>query len=372
MPLKSVTPEPVEAAGGTPRFHRLTIADARRETASAISVAFTIPPDLAPRYAFRAGQYLTLRTTLDGEEVRRTYSICSGEHDGELRVAIKKIEGGLFSVWAQDFLRAGEAIDVMTPTGRFGIPADARDGDIHVGFAAGSGITPILSLMKTVLARDAASRFFLFFGSRATQDILFRAALEDLKDRYMGRVSVFHVLSRERQDVEVLNGRLDHEKLFGLLGGMLGGVAIDHAYVCGPLAMIDGVTAALAERGVAENRVHVERFTSALSGRPRAQVVVAPDAAPHAMAAIIIDGARTEIPVAEGEAVLDAALRAGLDLPFACKGGMCCTCRARLLEGRVEMAQNYSLERWEIAAGYVLTCQSRPTTDRVALDFDQQ
>jgi ring-1,2-phenylacetyl-CoA epoxidase subunit PaaE len=368
----AATPEPIETVGGMPRFNCLTVADARRETSSAISVAFTIPLDLAERYAFRAGQYLTLRTTLDGEEVRRTYSICSGEQEGEIRVAIKRIEGGLFSVWAQDSLRVGTTIDVMTPTGRFGIPVDARDGDVHVGFAAGSGITPILSVMKTVLAREPKSRFFLFYGSRATQDILFRGALEDLKDRYIGRVSVFHVLSRERQDVDVLNGRLDQEKLFGLLGNMLGGVPIDHAYVCGPLGMIDSVTAALAECGMAENRVHVERFTSALSGRPRAPVMVAPDAAPNATAAVVIDGARTEIPVAEGETVLDAALRAGLDLPFACKGGMCCTCRARLLTGSVEMTQNYSLERWEIEAGYVLTCQARPTTDRVVLDYDQQ
>ncbi len=355
-----------------PRFHWLRVQEARPETADAISVSFAIPPELAPLFAFSAGQYLTLRTTLDGEEVRRSYSICSGVDDGELRIAIKRVEDGVFSVWAQTALQPGAAIEVMTPTGRFGVPGLKHDGRVHVGFAAGSGITPVLSIMTTVLAQEPASRFFLFYGSRATADILFRGALEDLKDRYLGRLSVFHVLSQEQQDVDVLNGRLDREKLELLLRQILGGVPIDAAYVCGPCGMIDAVEASLTEFGVPPDRVHVERFNSALSGRPRPKRVVEPGAAPHAMAAVILDGTRTEVPVAVGEAVLDAALRAGLDLPFACKGGMCSTCRAKVVEGHVEMELNYSLEPWEIEAGFVLTCQSRPTTRHVVIDYDQQ
>ncbi len=365
-------------AESVPRFHRLRIAEVRRETADAISVAFAIPPELTEQYRFRAGQYLTLRTSFDGEEVRRSYSICSGVDDGELRIAIKRLEGGLFSAWAHGALNPGDAVDVMTPTGRFGVPGSSEPNParVHLGFAAGSGITPILSIIKTVLAREPHSRFLLFYGSRATQEILFRGVLEDLKDGAMGRLAVFHVLSRERQDVDVLNGRLDRDKLQLLLRHVLGPVTVDHAYICGPFSMIDGVEAALAELGVPAERIHVERFTSALDGRARAPRVVqthdAPGKAPHATAVVTIDGVRTEVPVAVDEAVLDAALRAGLDLPFACKGGMCCTCRAKLVEGEVEMQANYSLERWEVEAGYVLTCQSRPLTGRVTLDYDQQ
>ena len=357
------------AAG--PRFHWLTVAEARPETADAISVSFAIPEALRPLFAFRAGQYLTLRTTIGGEEVRRSYSICSGEADGELRIAIKRLEGGVFSVWAQDALRPGAAVEVMTPTGRFGMPALAAPG-VHVGFAAGSGITPLLSIMKTVLARERGSRFFLFYGSRTTAAILFRGALEDLKDRYMNRLSVFHVLSQEQQDVDVLHGRLDGERIALLLRRILGGLPIDAAYVCGPFGMIEALELALAERRVPPERIHVERFTSALRGRPRPNSPVRADAPPHAVAAIILDGARTEVPVADGEAVLDAALRAGLDLPFSCKGGMCSTCRAKLVEGGAAMTLNYSLEPWEIAAGFVLTCQARPTTARLVVDYDQQ
>jgi ring-1,2-phenylacetyl-CoA epoxidase subunit PaaE len=355
-----------------PRFHWLQVADRRQETTEAVSLTFAVPDALAPRYAFRAGQYLTLRTTMDGEEIRRAYSICSGETDGELRIAIKRVADGRFSAWAQDALAPGTMVEVMTPTGQFGVPALAGDGQVHVGIAAGSGITPLLSIAKTVLARAPDSRFFLFYGSRATADILFRGALEDLKDRHLGRLSMLHVLSRERQDVDVLCGRLDQQKLSLLLRRMLGGVAIDAAYVCGPLGMIEAAEAALAAHGVSAERVQVERFTSALDGAPRAAPPRRAEGAPHAMAVVILDGARSEVPVAAGEAVLDAALRAGLDLPFSCKGGMCCTCRARVIEGRVEMAVNYSLQPWEIAAGYVLTCQARPVTPRVMLDYDQQ
>lgn len=362
---------PARDLATSPRFHWLSILDVRHETPDAISIAFNVPIELAAKYAFRAGQYLTLRATLDGEEVRRSYSICSGEADGELRIAIKRVEDGLFSAWAFDALKPGGKIEGMTPTGRFGIPPGG-EARVHVGFAAGSGITPVISMIRTVLAREPASCFFLFYGSRSTGEILFRGALEDLKDRFMGRLSVFHVLSRERQDVDALNGRIDRDKLFPLTRAVLGGIGIDAAYVCGPSGMIEDVGTALSELGVAPETIHVERFTSTFDGMPRPPAVIRPQAAPFAIATLIVDGARTEIPVAEHEPVLDAALRAGLNIPFACRGGMCSTCRARVLQGEVSMAVNYSLEPWELAAGFVLTCQARPVSRRFEIDYDQQ
>ena len=353
-----------------PRFHRLQVREKRQETGDAVSLTFDVPDELAPLYRFAPGQYLTLRTTLDGEEIRRSYSICAGP-DEALRVAVKRVEDGRFSAWAVASLNPGDRLDVMTPTGRFGIafaPDAARN---VVAFAAGSGITPVLSILRGVLAREPRSRFFLFYGNRATAEIMFRTEIEELKDRFLQRLSVFHVLSQEEQDVPVLNGRLDAAKARLLLTHVVPAAAVDHVLLCGPTGMIETLEPALAGLGIPAERIHIERFVSAEGGTPRPRARPVADAAPHALATIIADGKRREVPVAVGEAVLDAALRAGLDLPFACKGGMCSTCRARLVEGNVEMAQNFSLERWELEAGYVLTCQSRPTTPVVVVDYDQ-
>jgi ring-1,2-phenylacetyl-CoA epoxidase subunit PaaE len=354
----------------TPRFHSLRIADVRRETPDAVSITFEIPDALRPAYAFRAGQYLTLRATLEGEELRRSYSICTCPEDGELRIGIKQMQGGIFSTWANTALRPGDAIDVMSPTGRFGLVHDEAPARVHVGFASGSGITPVLSILRGVLARDPHAMFFLFYGNRSSAEMLFREALDDLKDRYLSRLSVFHVLSQERQDLEVLNGRLDADKVRHLLRHLVPAASIDHAYVCGPAGMSETIEATLRDLGLPEARIHVERFTSVLSGRPQARKQPV-DAASVATATLIVDGKRSSVPVAEGEAVLDAALRAGLDLPFACKGGMCSTCRARVVEGSVTMDVNYSLEPWELAAGFVLTCQAHPTGDHVVIDYDE-
>ena len=353
-----------------PRFHRLTVDDLRRESADAISMTFAIPKDLAEDYRFAPGQYLTLRTTLDGEEVRRSYSICSGPDDGELRIAVKRVDGGAFSSWASEELKHGDALDVMTPTGRFGVAPAADQARIHVGFAAGSGITPVLSIAKGVLAREPDSRFFLFYGNRTTTGMLFREALEELKDRFIDRLSVFHVISGEEQDIPILHGRLDGEKVRVLLRSLVPAASVDHVFICGPTGMSEEIEATCREIGIADERIHVERFVSGLGGKPRPKAVVAASAPPKAHAALIIDGKRREVPVAEGEAILDAALRAGVDLPFACKGGMCSTCRAKLVEGKAEMEVNYSLEPWELKAGFILTCQARPTTARVVVDYD--
>ncbi|HQT76863.1 MAG TPA: phenylacetate-CoA oxygenase/reductase subunit PaaK [Rhodopila sp.] len=354
----------------TPRFHRLTVAEVRRETADAVSLRFAVPPDLAEDYRFEPGQYLTLCANVDGEDLRRSYSICSAPDSGELRVAIKRVDGGAFSVWANTHLAVGDTIEVMTPTGRFGLAGSPGDGRLHVGFAAGSGITPILSIIQGVLAREPDSRFVLFYGSRTVDGILFRDMLEDLKDRHLDRLSVFHALSREEQDIEVLNGHLDDAKIRRLLRGMVPVESIDHAFICGPEAMIESLSETLRDLGVDDARIHVERFISAQGGRPQPAPRVDVRAEPACIASVVVEGKRREVPVAEGEAILDAALRAGIDLPFACKGGMCCTCRAKLVEGAARMEVNYSLEPWELQQGFVLTCQAKPTTARVVVDFD--
>jgi ring-1,2-phenylacetyl-CoA epoxidase subunit PaaE len=353
-----------------PRFHRLAVSDLRRETSDAVSLTFAIPRELAPDYAFAPGQYLTLRTTMDGEEVRRSYSICSGPDDGELRIAVKKVDGGAFSSWAAEALQTGDELDVMTPTGRFGIAHAPDQARLYAGFAAGSGITPILSIVKGVLAREPDSRFFLFYGNRSTGGMLFREALEELKDRFLQRLSVFHVISGEEQDIPILHGRLDGEKVKVLLRALVPVASIDHVFICGPAGMSEDIEATCGDLGIAPERIHVERFVSEFGGRPRPKAVVGASAPPKAMASLIIDGKRREVPVAADESILDAALRAGMDLPFACKGGMCSTCRAKLVEGDAPMEVNYSLEPWELKAGFILTCQARPVSGKVVVDYD--
>jgi len=302
--------------------------------------------------------------------VRRSYSICSGPDDGELRIAVKKIDGGAFSSWAADELKAGDELDVMTPTGRFGVAAAPDEARTYVGFAAGSGITPILSIIKGVLAREPKSRFFLFYGNRTTEGMLFLEELEELKDRFLERLSLFHVISGEEQDIPILHGRLDGDKVRVLLRSLVPASHVDHVFICGPMGMSEDIEATCRAIGIADEKIHVERFVSEFGGKPRPKAVVAPDTPSKAIASLIIDGKRREVPVAEGEAILDAALRAGMDLPFACKGGMCSTCRAKLVEGEAQMEVNYSLEPWVLKAGFILTCQARPCSEKVVVDYD--
>jgi ring-1,2-phenylacetyl-CoA epoxidase subunit PaaE len=341
----------------------LRVTGLRHTTADAVVVTFDAP---AAFRSFTPGQYLTLRATIDGQDVRRCYSICSGPDANTLRVGIKHLPNGLFSSWANTRLREGDTMLVMPPEGRFGVPIEPAASRVFAAFAAGSGITPILSIMQAVLLREPASRFFLFFGNRATRDIMFRDELEDLKDRYLSRLSVFHVLSREQQELDILHGRLDPEKIPALTRLM---PPPDHVFVCGPQGMIEGLEPALAACGVPSDRIHVERFTPS-TDIARPPVAVPEGAPPAAIATLILDGARIEVPMAAGETIVEAALRAGRDPPFSCRAGMCCTCRARLTEGQVEMATNYSLETWETEAGFVLTCQARPLTTRVVVDYD--
>jgi ring-1,2-phenylacetyl-CoA epoxidase subunit PaaE len=362
-------------AAAAPHFHRLTIAEVRRETADSISIAFAIPAALQKAYRFQHGQNLTLKTAIAGEEIRRCYSICSGVDDGELRIAIKRRDGGVFSSFANDTLAAGHAIDVMTPSGNFTTALDAAAARVYVGIACGSGITPLLSIIKTGLAREPKSRFFLLYGNRTTQSIMFREALEQLKDRFLDRFSVTHVLSREAQDVAALSGRIDGGKIALLLRSVVAAASVAHAFICGPAALLDTAERTLGELGVAPQRVHVERFTVAGEPVPRRTPPTPAGAAlasrTVAEAEARIDGIRHRFPVGATQTIIEAAEAAGLELPYSCRGGMCCTCRARLVEGEVAMDVNYSLERWELDAGYVLTCQSRPTTAKVVLDYDQ-
>ncbi len=352
-----------------PGFHPIPIAGVRRETADAVAITLDIPEALRPAFAWKPGQYLTLRTALDGEDVRRSYSICSGLDDGALEVAVKRVADGRFSTWAHRALQPGHVIDVMPPEGRFTIPLDPAARRSVLGVAAGSGITPVLSILKSVLTREPGSRFVLLYGSRNTAGILFREELEALKDRFMHRLAVVHVLSREQQDIPVLNGRLDAAKLAALLPGLFPGALPDHALLCGPEEMIAAMSDGLRAAGLPPERILSERFSTGVPRPPRP----APprnDEAALAVATVIADGIRTPVPMADGETVLDAALRAGLDLPYSCRGGMCSTCRARIIEGAVSMDVNYGLEPWETDAGYVLTCQSRPTTATITVDFD--
>src|ERR1700742_1250151 len=283
-------------SSATPRFHRLAVNDLRREAADAVSLTFAIPNDLADDYAFAPGQYLTLRTTMGGEEVRRSYSICSGPDDGELRIAVKKVDGGAFSSWAADELKSGDELDVMTPTGRFGVTPVTEEARNYVGFTAGSGITPILSIVKGVLTREPDSRFFLFYGNRSTEGVMFREALEELKDRFLQRFSLFHVISGEEQDLPILHGRLDGEKVRVLLRSLVPASSVDHVFVCGPTGMSEDIEATCLDIGIAEERIHVERFVSELGGKPRAKTVIAAGAPPKAFASLVIDGKRREVP----------------------------------------------------------------------------
>lgn len=351
----------------TTRFHPVLVTAVRRETPDAVSVALRPPPHAD--FAFAPGQYLTLRRVTDGEEVRRSYSICSGPDDGELRVGIKRVPGGRFSEWVNADLRAGDVIKAMPPEGRFGLTPDpAAPPRTILGVAAGSGITPVLSIARSLLSREPRSRVVLLYGNRGAEDVMFRGVLEDLKDRHLSRLSVVHVLSREKHELAALHGRLDADRIAALLPGLVRRGEVSDAFLCGPAGLPEAATEALAAYGMNPSRIHVERFAGGSPVTPRAPV--APGAPPVATLEVTAEGITRTLPMAEGETVLEAGLRAGLDLPWSCRGGMCCTCRAKLTEGEAAMDLNYSLQPWEMTAGFVLTCQARPRTARVAVDYD--
>ncbi len=352
-------------------FHALRVAEISRETEDAYSIRFDVPEALKPAFAFRAGQHLTLRAEIDGEDVRRSYSLCVAPHEGETKVTVKRIAGGAFSNWVATQLQPGDTIDVIAPHGSFTTEFDASQARRYVGFAGGSGITPIISLIRTGLSVEPGSRFTLFYGNRDASSAIFLDALADLKDRYMGRFELYHFLSDEDGDVELFNGMLDRATCDAAIGSLVHTPAeVDAWFICGPGPMMDAAEAALVERGVASRRIHIERFTA---GRPSAavaaQMAALQQEAVGLTLAVTLDG-RTRRIEFDGANILDSAREAGMPAPFACKAGVCATCRARVISGKVEMAARYGLTDEEVAAGYVLTCQSVPVGEGVAVDYD--
>jgi ring-1,2-phenylacetyl-CoA epoxidase subunit PaaE len=353
------------------KFHRLPIARVDPETRDAVAITFAVPEMLREQFRYAQGQHLTLRANVGGADLRRSYSICSAVGDDALRIAVKKSPGGLFSTWANESLKAGDVVDVMPPLGHFNVPLHAGHAYHYLGFAAGSGITPLLSIVKTTLATEPGSRFTLIYGNRASSTVMFKEELAALKDLYLDRFNLVHVLSREAHDIELLHGRIDRAKADALLTHWVDLADVDAAFVCGPEGMMDAVTEALRARGFPEARIKVERFAASIPKHTH----VAPDAprAGHAEceATVVIDGATRTFTLEKGkENLLDAGLRNGIELPYSCKGGVCSTCRCRIVEGEVDMDVNFALEDYEVERGFILACQSYPVTDTVKVTFD--
>jgi ring-1,2-phenylacetyl-CoA epoxidase subunit PaaE len=372
----------------TPHFHALRVQRIESLTAQSAAISFAIPPELRAMFAFTPGQFITLRTQINGESQRRSYSLCSTPAQWatahEISVGIKRVEGGVFSTWATTALRVGDAVDVMPPDGRFTPKAALANpqGSHRLGIAAGSGITPVLSIMAHTLSTEPASRFTLLYGNQRGNTIMFNEALQDLKDRYPQRLSLVHVLSRQPGEVALLHGRLDEAKVSELLRTLVPTREIDEVFICGPESMIEQSERALHSAGVAKERVHAERFASGTTiQKPNTTKSIAINALAKGTTGIkdypftlnvVLDGKTHAMGMDAQDKVLDTALEAGLDLPYACKGGVCCTCRAKVLEGQVRMEKNFTLEQWEIDKGFVLTCQSHCVSKKVVVSYDER
>lgn len=355
------------------QFITLKVSDVRKETNDTVSVAFDVPEMHQADFRFTQGQYLTLRKMINGEDVRRSYSICSAVGEG-LRVAIKQVDGGLFSTYANESLKAGDELEVMPPMGRFYVQVDPESQRHYVLFAAGSGITPIMSILKTVLRDEPHSRVTLFYGNRNFSSIVFRDELEDLKDRYLGRLRIFHVLSREGSDIELFSGRIDGNRCERFFSTLVSVSDCDECFICGPEPMIHSVQESLKKIGVPEDRIHFELFTSpkgSLYKESKTQAVLEENKGRMAKMTVIIDGAALDFELAyDGKPILDAALEQGADMPYSCKGGVCRTCMAKVEKGSVRMEANWALEPGEVESGYILTCQSHPTSDECKVNYD--
>lgn len=358
----------------TPLFHPLRVRAIEPDTAEAAVVSFEVPTALRETFAFTQGQYLTLRATVDGEDLRRSYSICAGVDEGELKIGVRKVPGGRFSQWVHQRLQPGDTVQVMAPQGRFFVPLQPEARRHFVGIAGGSGITPILSIMKTVLAREPLSRFTLLYANRSLASTMFKEAIEDLKNQYLTRVVLHHVFSDEPTELPLHHGLMNRDKLAEFLASLVPAASIDHAFICGPFQMNDEAEAALGAAGVPAGRIHIERF-----GVPQNAQVDAivhqpqPGDAESSRVTIVRDGLRREITFRkEQPSLLDAASAAGLEVPFSCTSGVCGTCRAKVLEGQVRMERNFALEPADVAAGFVLCCQAHPLTERVLLSFDEK
>jgi len=356
-------------------FHPLRVCALLPDTDEATIVSFEVPESMREQFRFKPGQYLTLRTEVNGVDLRRSYSICSASGD-ELRVGVRKVPGGVFSTWVNEHLKPGDLLQVIPPQGHFTVPAlPAADAPArhYLGIAGGSGITPILSIMKTVLAEQPKARFTLIYGNRQQKSTMFKEELEDLKNRYLTRLVLHHVFSREVMDTPLNGGRLDRNKLAEFFRTLVNPAGIDHAFVCGPFGVNDEAEAALRAAGLSDDQIHIERFGVPDAERAAQVHLPQPGDAESARVIIIRDGLEREISFRKSDpSILDAAAAAGLEVPFSCKSGVCCTCRAKLLEGQVRMDRNFALEKHEVEAGFVLTCQSHPLTERVVLSFDER
>ncbi len=357
-------------------FHPLAVEQLVRETEDAVCVTLAVPPELAANFRFRQGQYLTFRRQLGETEVRRSYSICSGVDEGSLKVAIKAVPGGRFSTFATQTLSVGDTLDVMPPAGSFSTELSADNDRNYLCVAAGSGITPILSIVKSILAVETRSHVTLLYGNQRVGSIMFREELDRLKNRYMARFQLIHVLSRENRDVDILNGRIDNRKGAELCRHLLDLAAVDEFFLCGPEGMVSEVSRGLRAFGVEPARIHYELFGASAEDAAAAVIRHQERARKFAGTSCVVtvkaDGRETRLELTpDGENILDAALDAGVDLPYACKGGACATCKARVIRGEVDMDVRHALEDDEIAAGFVLTCQAHPVSAEVYIDFDQ-
>jgi len=352
-------------------FHSLKVREIVPETADANSIRFEIPEELREAFAFKAGQHLTLRMTVNGEEVRRNYSLCTAPADGDWMVTVKRIGGGLFSNWVGDSLKVGDTVDVMVPHGSFTTEFDGTASRHLVGIAGGSGITPVMSLIRTLLREESDSRFTLLYGNRDSSSIIFLEALAALKDKYLGRLEIYHFLDAEEQDIELFNGMLNRERLDEAIAALIPNAAgVDGWFICGPGPMMDAAEGALLDRNVAKERIHIERFTADRpAGTFAPEIAELQSKAEGLTVAVTLDGRTRKVPFTAGN-ILDSARASGLPAPFACKAGVCATCRAKVTSGNVEMAARYGLTDEEVADGYVLTCQSVPLGDGVAVDYD--
>ena len=354
-------------------FHSLQVKKVHKETEDCVCITFAVPPALEDIFRYKQGQTLTIRKTLNGEELRRNYSICSSPFDKTLRVAVKKVDGGIFSTWANENLKDGDYLDVMPPTGKFYTALYPSQKKAYVAFTAGSGITPILSIIKTALLTEPQSSFTLVYGNRTKASIIFREELEALKDKFIDRFRLYHILSREKSDAAINNGRIDTQKLTLFFDKLIDLNSCDEFFLCGPEAMIFCVKDYLVAKGISRDKIHFELFT--VPGQKQSvfsnKQLAIENAGPKAKISVKLDGVLFDFDLSyTSESILDAALKQGADLPYACKGGVCTTCKARVLEGAVEMDVNWGLEPDEVEQGFILTCQSHPKTEKVVVDFD--
>ncbi|HEU0064064.1 MAG TPA: 1,2-phenylacetyl-CoA epoxidase subunit PaaE [Flavisolibacter sp.] len=353
-------------------FHSLQVTEVHKETDDCVSIWFNVPPELKDTFRFVQGQSLTVRKEIKGEEIRRTYSICTAPFENKLIIAVKKVEGGIFSTFANNELKKGDVLDVMPPVGNFNTRLDSARKKKYIAFAAGSGITPVLSIIKATLYTEPQSEFTLVFGNRAKSSIIFKEEIEALKDRYLNRFRIYHILSREQTDSPLNFGRIDRDKLELMTDKLIDIKSLDEFFICGPDEMIFCIKNFLIEKGVGNEKIHLELFTIPGEKKPTAdKKIIHKESGPIAKVSVKVDGLLFEFDLPYNQdSILDAALNKGADLPYACKGGVCTTCRAKLVEGNVVMDVNWSLEPEELEQGYILTCQSHPITEKVLIDFD--